>query len=151
MRDFFSKNMSKSRLVAKGRHMDANYTREFGSFSVLLNDKLQVEIVESDITKEPVDAIVCSTDSKLEHKKGVSKAIFEAAGSLLKLQSRHYIKKHGKLTKGQCAITESGKLKIITNILHVVGPNWNAFRINSDDAKNKNTKLLETTMETILA
>lgn len=75
-------------------------------------DKRRIEEFASDRT---VDAIVSSDDTSLSMSGGVSKAILEAAGSVLKEQARGAL----PLRMGDVAVTSGGALPI-SYVLHAV-------------------------------
>ena len=52
-------------------------------------------VVEGDITKENVDAIVNAANSYLSHGGGVAGAIARAGGEEIRIQSREWVAKNG--------------------------------------------------------
>ena len=80
-------------------------------------------VVEGDITKENVDAIVNAANSYLSHGGGVAGAIARAGGEEIRIQSREWVAKNGKVPVGDVAITSAGKLNA-KYIIHAVGPRW---------------------------
>ena len=49
-------------------------------YSLVINDKIKIEIVKNDITKEKVDAITNAANRTLKHGGGVAKAISNCEG-----------------------------------------------------------------------
>ena len=80
-------------------------------------------VVEGDITKENVDAIVNAANSYLSHGGGVAGAIARAGGEEIRIQSREWVAKNGKVPVGDVAVTSAGKLNA-KYIIHAVGPRW---------------------------
>ena len=78
------------------------------------------QIVQNDITKMSVDAIVNAANEALQYGGGVCGAIFFAAGAT-KLQAA--CNAIGRCKVGQAVITPGFDLPA-TNIIHTVGPIW---------------------------
>uniref|UniRef100_A0A4X2K6E0 Macro domain-containing protein n=1 Tax=Vombatus ursinus TaxID=29139 RepID=A0A4X2K6E0_VOMUR len=73
-------------------------------------------VASGDITEEQEDVIVNSTNETFNHKGGVSKAIFEAAGPTVELECAQL----AKLPHDNFIITQGGNLKC-QKIIHVIG------------------------------
>jgi len=85
---------------------------------------MKIEILQGDITKIEVDAIVNAANSSLLGGGGVDGAIHRAAGPLLLDDCRNIRAKQGKCKTGQAVITIAGNLKA-KHVIHTVGPVWN--------------------------
>ncbi|HDD35582.1 MAG TPA: macro domain-containing protein [Candidatus Desulfofervidus auxilii] len=82
-------------------------------------NKTQLEIIQGDITKLEVDAIVNAAGSTLVMGGGVAGAILRAGGN--EIQEECY--KLAPIKAGEAVITTAGKLKA-KRVIHAVGPRW---------------------------
>lgn len=83
-----------------------------------------IELIQGDITKLDVDAIVNAANAELRGGGGVDGAIHAAAGPELVQECRSIIEKQGSCPSGQAVITDSRNMKC-GKIIHTVGPIWN--------------------------
>jgi O-acetyl-ADP-ribose deacetylase (regulator of RNase III) len=90
----------------------SSQSREVGIFN-------RIRVIRGDLTQQPVDAIVNSTDLSLEAEEGVSGAIFRTAGLSLKEECR----KLRGCAIGQAKLTRGYDL-FAHWIIHTVGPIW---------------------------
>jgi putative ATPase len=89
-----------------------------------------IEVVQGDLTQQPVDAIVNAANEHLAHGGGVAAAIVKAGGVEIQEESDRWVAEHGPLGPGQAAVTGAGSLPA-SKIIHVVGPR---FRPGQDNA-----------------
>src|ERR1700726_4543843 len=80
----------------------------------------KIEIVEGDITRLQVDAIVNAANQSLAGGGGVDGAIHRAAGPDL---LRELGERYERCATGQAVITGAGRLAA-TYVIHAVGPRW---------------------------
>lgn len=80
-----------------------------------------IELVEGDITRIPVDAIVNAANSQLAGGGGVDGAIHEAAGPTLMRELDGIRARIGRCDTGDAVVTGAGKLPA-KYVFHAVGP-----------------------------
>ncbi|MDI3524676.1 MAG: O-acetyl-ADP-ribose deacetylase [Kosmotoga sp.] len=91
--------------------------------SIVLEDGKIIQIVQGDITKEEVDAIVNAANGYLRHGGGVAGAILRAGGKIIQEESDRIIRKNGPLEVSEVAVTGAGSLHP-KYIIHVHGPRY---------------------------
>ena len=89
----------------------------------LFSNQKKIQIVEGDITKEEVDAIVNAANSQLAHGGGVAWAISRAGGDIIQQESDVWVKKHGAVSHAEPAYTSGGAMPC-KYVIHAVGPVW---------------------------
>ncbi|GHU59401.1 macro domain-containing protein [Bacteroidia bacterium] len=85
--------------------------------------KDRIEIVQGDITKMVVDAIVNAANSSLLGGGGVDGAIHRVGGSAILDDCMKIRAKQGGCKTGEAVITSAGNLPA-TFVIHTVGPVW---------------------------
>lgn len=103
-----------------------------------------LQVIQGDITKVEVDAIVNAANTSLLGGGGVDGAIHRAGGSAI-LEACIKIKnKQGGCNVGEAVITTAGYLPA-NFVIHTVGPVWNGGNSNEEDllasAYNNSLKL----------
>ncbi|AKI96763.1 macro domain-containing protein [Kosmotoga pacifica] len=91
--------------------------------SIVLEDGKVIQIVQGDITREEVDAIVNAANGYLRHGGGVAGAIVRAGGKIIQEESDRIIRKTGPLEVSEVAVTGAGELHA-KFIIHVHGPQY---------------------------
>jgi O-acetyl-ADP-ribose deacetylase (regulator of RNase III) len=94
----------------------------------------RISLVQGDITKMEVDAIVNAANSSLMGGGGVDGAIHRAGGSAILKECREIIARQGRCQTGQAVITSPGNLPS-KYVIHTVGPVWK-------EGKNNEVQLL---------
>ena len=89
-------------------------------------------LVQGDITRQEVDAIVNAANSSLMGGGGVDGAIHRAGGTQILEGCKAYIAKNGRLATGEAMITSGGKLEA-KFVIHTVGPVWQGGSNREDD------------------
>ncbi|MEP7374104.1 MAG: O-acetyl-ADP-ribose deacetylase [Chitinophagaceae bacterium] len=97
---------------------------------VLMNEK--IFLLQGDITKLGVDAIVNAANSSLMGGGGVDGAIHRAGGRAILDDCRKIIAKQGGCKPGEAVITTAGNLPA-RFVIHTVGPVWNNGKNNEAD------------------
>lgn len=92
-----------------------------------------LRIVEGDITKQRVDAIVNAANSSLMGGGGVDGAIHRAGGPAILEECRRIVKRIGRLPPGKAVLTTGGNLPA-RYVIHTVGPIWKGGRAGEEAA-----------------
>ena len=82
-----------------------------------------LELIQGDITKAPVDAIVNAANSALVGGGGVDGAIRRAGGDAIEQACAEIRAREGGCPTGKAVITTGGNL-YATYVIHTVGPIW---------------------------
>ena len=90
-----------------------------------------LQIVQGDITAEPVDAIVNAANERLQHGGGVAWVISKKGGPAIQKESDAWVRAHGPVSHSAPAWTSGGHLPARV-VIHAVGPVWGA---GDEDAK----------------
>lgn len=80
-----------------------------------------IVVLEGDLTRQPVDAIVNAANESLQHGGGVAKAIVRTGGRVIQEESDQWVRLHGPVTSGKAAVTTGGML-LASHVIHVAGP-----------------------------
>lgn len=94
---------------------------------------LKLEIYKGSIIFEQADAIVNAAKEDLQHYGGLAKAILDAGGPAIQVESDSYIQMNGKLKTGEVALLGPGKLPCKA-IIHAVGPRWRQGKLNEESS-----------------
>jgi O-acetyl-ADP-ribose deacetylase (regulator of RNase III) len=82
-----------------------------------------LQLVQGDLTKEPVDVIVNAANRWLQHGGGVAGAIVQQGGEIIQKESDRWVQQHGMVTHDAPAFTNAGALPC-KYVIHAVGPVW---------------------------
>ncbi len=104
---------------------------------------MKIELIQGDITKVKVDAIVNAANSSLLGGGGVDGAIHRAGGKAILEDCQRIRNKQGKCKVGEAVITTAGNLHA-KYVIHTVGPVWN-------NGNKNEVKLLHLAYENSLA
>ncbi|MES2278031.1 MAG: O-acetyl-ADP-ribose deacetylase [Bacteroidota bacterium] len=84
----------------------------------------RIKVIQDDITKQQVDAVVNAANSSLMGGGGVDGAIHRAGGKQILDGCMDIINRQGRCKVGEAVITTGGKLPA-RYVIHTVGPVWN--------------------------
>lgn len=84
----------------------------------------RIQVIQGDITKQHVDAIVNAANTSLLGGGGVDGAIHRAGGPAILEACRAIRAKQGSCPVGEAVITTGGNLPA-RYVIHTVGPMWN--------------------------
>ena len=84
----------------------------------------RIQLVQGDITRQPVAAIVNAANSSLLGGGGVDGAIHRAGGPAILEACRAIRARQGGCKTGEAVITPAGRLPA-GHVIHTVGPVWN--------------------------
>lgn len=101
-------------------------TSKFGRTMYVGESGFNVYIYECDITKVKVNCIVNSSNSYLQHSKGVSNAIARAAGSALVKECTEFTKDGNVVAVTDIFVSGGGNL-YAKKVIHAVGPKWEHY------------------------
>lgn len=87
----------------------------------------RLRLVQGDITREQVDAIVNAANPSLMGGGGVDGAIHRAGGPAILRECKQVVRERGRLPPGQAVITTGGRLPA-RFVIHTVGPIWHGGR-----------------------
>lgn len=100
----------------------------------------RITLLQSDITKLEVDAIVNAANSSLMGGGGVDGAIHRAGGPQILAECRDIVARRGRCATGEAVITSGGNLPA-RYVIHTVGPVWHGG--NTNEAKLHSKCLLK--------
>ena len=78
-------------------------------------------VIEGDVTRQPVEAVVNSANESLQHEEGVATAVVRTGGRVIQEESDTWIRENGPVEPGSAAVTTAGMLQA-SHIIHAVGP-----------------------------
>ena len=88
------------------------------------NNLGMIKLLQGDITKVEVDAVVNAANTSLLGGSGVDGAIHRAGGPAILNDCRKIVAKQGGCKTGEAVITTAGNLPA-KFVIHTVGPVWN--------------------------
>lgn len=92
----------------------------------------RIKLIQGDITKQHVDAVVNAANSSLMGGGGVDGAIHRAGGKQILDGCMDIINRQGRCKTGEAVITTGGKLPA-RYVIHTVGPVWNGGHKNEPE------------------
>jgi O-acetyl-ADP-ribose deacetylase (regulator of RNase III) len=92
----------------------------------------RIKVIQGDITKQQVDAVVNAANSSLMGGGGVDGAIHRAGGKQILDDCLDIINRQGRCKTGEAVITTGGKLPA-RYVIHTVGPVWNGGTKNEPE------------------
>ncbi len=89
-----------------------------------------IVVMQGDLTRQPVDAVVNAANESLQHGGGVAQAIVRTGGRVIQEESDAWVREHGPVGRGQAAVTTGGML-VASHVIHVVGPRYREGQDNA--------------------
>ena len=89
----------------------------------------RIKLLQGDITRMKVDAIVNAANSSLMGGGGVDGAIHRAGGQAILDECREIVARQGRCETGKAVITNAGNLSA-RFVIHTVGPVWHGGNNN---------------------
>jgi len=89
----------------------------------------RITVLQGDITKMEVDAVVNAANSSLMGGGGVDGAIHRAGGPVILKECREIVARQGRCERGKAVITSGGNLPA-KYVIHTVGPVWTGGNSN---------------------
>jgi O-acetyl-ADP-ribose deacetylase (regulator of RNase III) len=80
-------------------------------------------VVEGDVTRQPVEAVVNSANESLQHTEGVATAIVRTGGRVIQDESNTWVRQNGPVVAGTAAVTTGGMLRA-PHVIHAVAPHF---------------------------
>ncbi|MBW8324028.1 MAG: O-acetyl-ADP-ribose deacetylase [Prolixibacteraceae bacterium] len=113
----------------------------------------RITLLQGDITKLNVDAIVNAANSSLMGGGGVDGAIHRTGGPIILAECRQIVARQGRCATGEAVVTSGGNLPA-RYVIHTVGPVWHGGNNNEanllQNAYSNSLKLaVENGIETI--
>jgi O-acetyl-ADP-ribose deacetylase len=90
-----------------------------------------IKLIQGDITKEKVDAVVNAANSSLMGGGGVDGAIHRAGGPFMLEECKKIVSDIGSLPTGEAVITTAGNMPS-KYVIHTVGPVWHGGNNNEE-------------------
>ncbi|MCE9645695.1 MAG: macro domain-containing protein [Chloroflexi bacterium] len=89
----------------------------------ILSTGQSLQLVQGDVTKEIVDAVVNPANGHLQHGGGVAWIIARRGGDVIQEESDRWVRDHGPVPHAHPAWTSAGALPA-KYVIHAVGPVW---------------------------
>lgn len=83
----------------------------------------RIFVVQGDVTRQRVEAVVNAANEHLSHGGGVAAAIVRTGGRVIQEESDQWVREHGPVEPGEAAVTTGGALQA-SHVIHVVGPRY---------------------------
>ena len=94
--------------------------------------KTRIKVIQGDITKLSIDAIVNAANSRLMGGGGVDGAIHRAGGKAVLEECIKIVNRQGGCKTGEAVITAGGNLPA-KYVIHTVGPVWSKSNAKQND------------------
>ena len=97
----------------------------------MTNTDATIRVLQGDLTRQEVDAVINAANEHLRHGGGVAGAIVRAGGPSIQRESDIWVHENGPLEPGVAAVTTGGTLPA-NIVVHVAGPRYRPGQDNRE-------------------
>ncbi|ELT95659.1 hypothetical protein CAPTEDRAFT_222668 [Capitella teleta] len=83
------------------------------------------------------DVLVSAANKKLDHVRGIAKAIIDEGGEEIQEECRKHVAENGEIEVAEVYVSKPGQLRTYKHIMHAVGPEWKGGDDKEDELLGK--------------